>query len=67
MIEELKIIADIMKDVTDGTFYAILMYMTFKFLTPVTLTAIICYTAKSMAKSFFPKLTDVKVIQVEDL
>lgn len=67
MVEELKIIAEIMKDVTDGAFYTILMYMVFKYLTPVTITGLIGYFSVSLVKSIFPQPKDVKVIKVEDL
>jgi hypothetical protein len=40
MIEELKIVAEIMKNVTDGALWGVVAYLFFSYIKPVTLTAI---------------------------
>ena len=43
MVEELKIIAEIMKDVTDGALWGIGFYLAVSYLKPVTITGFIIY------------------------
>jgi hypothetical protein len=43
MVEELKIIAEMMKDVTDGAVYAVVIYMIISYLKSFTVWAVIGY------------------------
>jgi len=68
MTEELQIVADILKGVTDGTLTGVVTYLVLTFLKDITIPIAICVTAAKVTKLVVnrPK-APVNVIEVEDV
>lgn len=64
MIEELKIIADIMKDVTDGAMYIAILYMAISYLKPISMAAIFSFTIIKVSSFFRQQKVDSKYLEV---
>jgi len=59
MVEELKIIAEMMKGITDGALYGVVFYMIMSYLKPVTIVALCGY--------FILKITNLSVKKADEL
>jgi len=64
MIEELKIVAEMLKGVSDSAIYGLIAYLCFSYLKPVSITAIVAYATTKVTKIIFNRPN--KVIAFED-
>jgi len=67
MVEELKVIADILQGVSGEAIKGIIVYLTLAYLKPVTVTTIICGSVCYVVKTYMNKFNNSKVVEFKEL